>query len=377
VPVTNPPGAFWPSERQQLLLISALADDSTAVEAWQEVRPQISIDELEPGSFQLLPLIYGNLSEAGQDDVDLQRLKGIYRRTWVKNNLLLARTKAIGEALAEIQIRAEFIEGVAIATRFYRELGLRPTSMIDVLVDAIDGQEAVAVLKRAGWTERPELMPSHSSSRYVFDENANACVLRTRLATDLATATPDTRHGSWLWPTGECHRVQDTEFSVPPPTETLFAVCVSHARAARVPNTQWIVDAKMAMQHAEIDWERLLDLARQTRQVSRMRDALDFFAQLPGSKPPREVCDQLAAAPVSRRLRLAHRCTTGAVRGPARLSTLIGDHLATSDNRSPLGVIAAFPGFLRDRWGLARTWQVPVAACQRAIRLLGNRQPAT
>ena len=82
--VTHPPGAFWPSELQQLLLIAALAEQSTAVEAWQEVRPRISIDELEPGSFQLLPLIYSNLSEARHEDVDLPRLKGIYRRTWVK-----------------------------------------------------------------------------------------------------------------------------------------------------------------------------------------------------------------------------------------------------------------------------------------------------
>jgi hypothetical protein len=374
--VTNPPGAFWPSERQQLLLVSALADDSTAVEAWQKVRPQISIDELEPGSFELLPLIYGNLSQAGHDDVDLQRLKGIYRRTWVKNNLLLARTKAIGDALAESRLRAEFVEGIAIATRFYRELGLRPTSMIDVLVDAGDGDAAIAVLERAGWTERPEQISSDGSSRYVYDESATPCVVRTRLATDVAMTTPDTRHGSWLWPAGERHRIQDAEVSVPPPTETLFAVCVAHARAGRLPNTQWIVDAKLAMQHAEIDWERLLDLARQTHQVSRLRVALEFFAQLPGSKPPREVCDRFAAAPVSRRLRLAHRCQTGAVRGPARLSTLVGDHLATSDNRSLLGVVAAFPRFLRDRWGLARTWQVPVAACRRAIRPRGNRRTA-
>ena len=337
--------------------------------AWEEVRTQITLDELEPGSFELLPLIYSNLSEAGHDDVDLQRLKGIYRRTWVKNNLLLERTKVLGEALAEIEIRAEFIEGVAIASRFYAELGLRPTSMIDVLVDAVDGPAALAALSRMGWTERPELIPSFGSARHVFDANANVCVLRTSLARDMTTPAADVRNGSWLWHAGERHRVQDVELSVPPATETLFAVCVLHARVAWVPNTQWIVDAKMAMQHAEIDWERLIDLAKQTGQVSRLFDALDFFARLPGSKAPPEVCDRLGAVPVSGRLRLAHRCTTGAVRGPARLSALIGDHLATTVDRSPPGVVAAFPAFLRDRWGLTRTWQVPLAACTRAFRL--------
>ena len=136
------------------------------------MRPRISIDELEPGSFQLLPLIYSNLSEARHEDVDLPRLKGIYRRSWVKNSLLVERSKAASEALSESNARAEFVEGVLLASRFYRELGLRPTSMLDVLVDPLDAPTALAALARAGWTERPELIPSDGRARYVFDENA-------------------------------------------------------------------------------------------------------------------------------------------------------------------------------------------------------------
>ena len=128
--MTNPPGTIWPSDRQRLLLTAALADPPSAVAAWQEVRPQASIDEDELGAFQLLPLIYRNLRLAGHDDADLQRLKGIYRRAWARNNLFAERMKSITNTLDQNGIRAEFVEGVTIASRFYGELGLRPTSAI-------------------------------------------------------------------------------------------------------------------------------------------------------------------------------------------------------------------------------------------------------
>ena len=195
------------------------------------------------------------------------------------------------------------------------------------------------------------------------------------LAGDVTVPKADRRSRSWLWDAGERHRVQDVDFSVPPSTETLFAVCASHARVEWLPNMQWILDAKMVMQ-TPIDWERVVVLAEQSGQAPRLYDALDFLARLPGPKPPQEVCERLAAIPVSRRLRLSYRCTIGATRGPARLQALVGEHLAHSrpfgsrSRRSPSTLAA---GSL----GLARTRDVPVAAGKRVVRLVGHRERAT
>ena len=370
--VRNPPGTLWPSEEQKLLLRAALAEQSAAVEAWQELRPRISLDELEFGSFELLPLIYKNLSEAGHDDVDLPRLKGVYRRTWVKNNLLMERTKATSEALAHGQTRAEFVEGTVLASRFYDELGLRPTSLLDVLVGARDGPMALAALSRAGWAERRDASPGNEGLRYLFDEDGNVCALRTTLAGDLTRSTADAPPGTWLWGTGELHHVGDFDIPVPPPTETLFAVCVLHARVTANRKVQWMVDAKMVLQ-AEIDWQRLVALAHETGQVSRLRDALDFLAFLPGTSPPQDTRDHLAAIPVSRRQRISYLCTVGGIRGLGGAPALVGEHLAATADRSPLGVVAAFPRFLRDRWNLSRTWHIPLSAGKRAARLIAQR----
>ena len=69
-------------------------------------------------------------------------------------------------------------------------------------------------------------------------------------------------------------------------------------------------------------------------------------------------------------------CTVGAVRGPGSLPVLLGEHVAATADRSVLGAVATFPGFLRDQWYLTRTWHVPIAAGKRIMRRLAHRGSA-
>ena len=87
---------YRPTGLQEQLLLVALGDPDSAAEAWKSLPASFSLDDLEPGSFELLPLVYRNVAQTDPADPLLPRLKGIYRRSWVKNNLLLGRTSEIG-----------------------------------------------------------------------------------------------------------------------------------------------------------------------------------------------------------------------------------------------------------------------------------------
>jgi len=368
-----PIGTFWPSALQEKLLIVALGDCQTAVTTWQELRPRISLDELELGSFELLPLIYRNLSLGGHADADLPRLKGVYRRSWVKNNLLSERTKEIHEILAEIGIQAVFIEGVLLASRFYPTLGLRPTSSIDVLVDGDGEAAALAELARAGWKEKRSPPPGRVRLRHLYQKDGQVCVFRTRLAVDFMKLAGRRRES--LREAIDRYTVVGVEVRVPRPAETLFAICVLHARPEGVPNIQWIADAKMVL-GAEIDWHRLLALADESRQILRLQAALDYLAGLPGSTPSQEARDRLAEVKVTKRERIAYICTAGSIWGSGPLSSLIAEHVSATESQSILDTTATIPSFLRDRWNLDHTWQVPVAAGRRAMRPFRARRRA-
>jgi hypothetical protein len=366
--MTNLPAALRISSLHEAVLGAALEDrPESARDAWEEVQARASLDELGYEAFELLPLVYRNVGHA--DDAVSSRLKGVYRRTWVKNNLLAQRTNETSAALVEAGIRALFVEGIVLASRFYPEVGLRPTSSIDVLLDPRHRDNASSVLARAGWREPPGTHRRRDDVQYLYDVNRNVCALRTTLALDARAP----RDPSLLFEAAERHRIRHVEVSVPTPTETLFAVIVQHARLVDVPNVQWIADAKMVIR-AGIDWHRLVALSDEYGQLLRLRDALTLLARLPGAQPPRELWAELAGIRVSARERLAYFCTNGSMTGPGRLPALIAKHVAATAETSTLAAIAAFPDFLKEHWELGRSREVPRAAGARALRHLGRRR---
>jgi Uncharacterised nucleotidyltransferase len=149
-------GYFWPSPAQERLLVVALGDDSEAIAAWLELRSRIQLERLEPGSFALLPLVYRTLGRVAADESLLPRLKGIYRSTWAKNNLLLERARETFEALSARRVEALLLGGLGSGIRFYGDYALRPTRAIEILVAPLARTAAVAALGQVGWTPQPE-----------------------------------------------------------------------------------------------------------------------------------------------------------------------------------------------------------------------------
>ena len=191
-----PPG-YRPTGLQEQLLLVALGDPESAAEAWKSLPAGFSLDDLEPGSFELLPLAYRNISRTNPDDPLLPQLKGIYRRSWVKNNLLLGSTSQIAETLQTAGVRALFLEGPTQAVRFYGDLALRPTSSVHVLVPAADAPEASRQLERNGWKTRPG-SDAYPGWRVLFDPGGNICVLRSSLVFDFIAAWRPAEEGP-LW----------------------------------------------------------------------------------------------------------------------------------------------------------------------------------
>jgi len=159
---------------------------------------------------------------------------------------------------------------------------------------------------------------------------------------------------------------------VPSRTATLLAVCVAHARAEGARNVQWLADAKMVL-GGDVRWNELLAAAGEHRQVIRLREAMRYFARLPGPKPPPAFFDQLSETTVTSRERLSYYLASSDSSRAGTLPRLAAEHVVRTADQSSLRALATFPRHLRERWGLSHTWRVPFAAGQRALRLLlGN-----
>jgi Uncharacterised nucleotidyltransferase len=366
-------GAFWPTSLQERLLEIAIGPPNEAARAWTCVRPSFCLDKLEPGSFALMPLVYRALAGSGSNDPLLPRLKGIYRRSWVVNNVLLERTAEVAGALRRAGIRALFIEGPLLGTRFYGEHGLRPSGAVDVLVDPDAADAAVRVLARAGWNPRSNRGGRHREPRLLVDPAGNLCLLRTTIAADSGGADLVAAHAP-LWESSEALDVGGVEVMSTSATDTLLSVCLGHAQGWQLPRLRWIVDAVMVTRTSSIDWDRASWLAGLHGQRLRLRDALSYVSDV--APPSLEIVVNAVPPPVSRRERVAHYCGAGAVPGLGIGQAVLAEYLSISSSSSMGNLIRGFPRFLRERWDTT-TLGLPVAATRRMAASIRRRGPTT
>lgn len=367
-PHNHPTGTFWPSDAQRTLLKIALGPVDEAIPLWQGLQETFVLDELEPGSFDLMALVYHRLSAGEYDDPVVQRLKGIYRREWVRANLLGEHTREIAATLGEAGIRALYVEGSPLAERFYPERGLRPSWFVDVLVDEQATTTAREALATGGWTAPAVTGTDPDDPVALNNADRSVCVVRSSLSYDFVLPDDPTASNRPLWESARPLALDGMEIPVPGPTETLLAVCVSGARAKPVASLLWIVDAMMITRGGEIDFERLVELARSHGQTLRLREALSYLSTLPETSIPGPVLAQLEAVEVSPRERLAYTLAAGSIRAGGSLPEHAARHLAAAPNRSLPGAVATFPGYLRRQWGLSHTWELPYAAGRRIVR---------
>jgi Uncharacterised nucleotidyltransferase len=150
-------GAF-PSFEQELLLQAALLPGDLGLAAWRKWKQRVSWEEdLDAGSFALLPLLYNHLKELGVDDPAMGRLKGIYRKVWYQNMTLLHETAEVLRLFETNRIETMVLKGAALSQLYYRDFGLRKMNDLDVVIPIASRRHAIGVLNQAGW--KPMLRP--------------------------------------------------------------------------------------------------------------------------------------------------------------------------------------------------------------------------
>ena len=367
-------GNFWPSELAEGLLIAALGNPRDAVDAWQDLVPGFDLEELEPGCFDLLALIYRRLSASGYHDPVLERLKGVYRREWVRANVLLERTKEIATTLQAAHVDALLIEGTPLADRYFSAPGLRPSWFVDVFVAKSTARPALAALAEAGWSAQtpPDL---DAAGRWaLFNRDRSVCVLRTSLSSDFAVPGGRSDPYAPLWEAAERYDLGGTEILVPEPHWALLATCVFGARWHPRTNLQWIVDAVMILRKETIDVALLAELGRARGQTLRLREALTYLSAFPDVRISEHDLVELDSARVTSRERLGYALAAGSFRSAGSLSSHAASHLAASSGASLAGAAVTFPEYLRREWDVSHRWELPYAAGQRAFRRLRARR---
>jgi hypothetical protein len=186
-------GRLLPTREQRLLLTCALGEDQAVRRAWESLRRDLDLDALDHGGYGLLPQVYAGLLRAGVQDERLERLKGIYRKSWYGNQMLLAGLGRPLGALRALEAEPLLLHGTALALARYPELALRRIPYLDVAVRPGSEAEAVRSLARAGFQRHPDALPEGRFPAALADRDGRLLLIHAGLPRDMCV--PDAADG--------------------------------------------------------------------------------------------------------------------------------------------------------------------------------------
>jgi hypothetical protein len=297
-------GGCWPAEDQIVLLRAALFDPDEALAAWREWRQTHTLEEADYPSIEILPLIYRNLAGSGLADPDLSTLRGAYRSTWVRNQVIFDHGASALRALAESEIPTLVLKGFALALIHYRDAGVRTMDDIDVLVPWRDADRALEALARIGIEPgTPGERRRTAHAEHLHDRSGRPLDLHWF---SLPTSSPDDS----FWEQSVELSVHGVPTRALCPAHQLLHVLVNGAQWGVIPSNRWIADAVTVERSAGIDWEELVAEAARRRLTVTVAAALSYLREAIRFPVPVLALARLQAAPKGRLEWRVHRALT-------------------------------------------------------------------
>ena len=103
----------WPTVAHELLLHAGVSARDRATDAWQEWNRIVDIEneQIDVGSYRLLPLVYANLFRNRPGSAKARILEGVYKRTWYENQVRFRACAGMLSALHEAGVRTMLLKG--------------------------------------------------------------------------------------------------------------------------------------------------------------------------------------------------------------------------------------------------------------------------
>lgn len=320
---------FWPTPVQRALLEVALGPAQAARSRWERLQP-LDLTRLPAGAFPVMPLLYERLAEVMPEEPQLARLQGTYRRTWVRNQLLLDRLGALVDRLREREVEFLLVGGTAAALRWYPKLGSRPVVELELVVEPGRAEAAVEGAAELGW----ELRRSGRATRL---GNADGFGLVVHGGAPPLLAGPLGRAGGYRSLRERAAPVPHAvgEPLVLDPADELLYLCAGGARTVLPPTCQWIADVHQLLCSPDApSRDAVIVRALRLNLIEPVREAVECVADVLDSPPVEDLLAGFHAQPTSRRGRAVFRL--GVVTHPRLIAPaqLLAETIQASSRRS-------------------------------------------
>lgn len=355
------------AQQSQFALLAALGTDQPDVEAFDRWQASVDIEELPPGHYLLLPLIYASLEARHHDHPWLPRMRGVYRKIWYASQVALRSALEVVEALQAAGQPALLTGAAALAHTVYPQPALRPLFQPEVIVPLAGADTALRVLDGLGW--RAEPAAPHLSSpafrawvagqRFVNGQG-QALWLGWHVVPSLPCADLDAA----CWAAAIELTLDGRSVRTLCPADHLLRACLAAPEAGLIA----LADAAWLVRRGGMDWQRLTEMAGRFQAGSPLLHMLETLADTIGLAAPPAVLSKLRQLPVT----FAERRTPPGLAGLAqpgnrrqRFWQLLARYQRTvacaGRPAGPLGFVA----YVQHTRHLDSPWRLPLAVMRR------------
>jgi hypothetical protein len=293
------------TQLQILMLKAALLDEPQARAAWQNLRSNIDIQNLEAWGDDLLSLIFHNLSRHHIDDAEMDRLKGVYRHRWVDTQLALSQAADLVTALESAGIQTMLLEGATLTECYYKDRGIRHTG-IDILVPVSERDHALTALRALGWkTNQPRIPHVQTAAAIQLQhESGRSAMLHWHVLADSYNPSADDD----FWAARIPFSINNVQTLMLNPAHELLRICVHSARYNPAYTIRWVADIyQIIMTAPNVEWERLIEGAKKRRFTLAVNEALQTMSNIFPVPILDDVLRHLDAVPISNAERIDQR----------------------------------------------------------------------
>jgi hypothetical protein len=367
-----------PSPEQELLLKACLSDGEEAISAWKRWTACVDIDLIDRDSNRLLPLLYEKLHGLNVQDEVLARYKGVYRKNWYKNQLLMGDLRSIIGNFRDAGIETIVLKGAAMVLVYYRNSGLRPMADLDVLVPHECIPEALIILEKNGW--RPIVQTAYEKNESPFfrrkalgKEYLNiraSCGFRNQssrefdLHSHVIAEVMSNKLNASFWKNASSMEIEDgLNTKVLSPTDNLLHVVVHGVRPSRSVNLRWIADAKTIIERSSIDWDRFISVGTEHNLMPQLIMGMHYLNELVGIPIPTQMLEYNGKNGF---LDLENNKSSQRRIGNLAFSWKRNSEL--NAGRSLLVRSLMFPQLIQNQYLLKQYWKVPLFLVYKAMR---------
>lgn len=349
---------------QELLLKAVLLNGDEVISAWEKWKLNVDFELIDPGSYRLLPLLYHNLSKHGIKDPLMDRLKGIYRRTWYENQILSHKAVNLLEFFQDAGIKTIVLKGIALIHLYYKDYGLRPMSDFDILVPTEQATEVIKLLRKLGWTSgyrSPEtIIPFIHSCDFTDVTALHHLDLHWHLFIECCQPNDDDD----FWNGAVETTIKDIPTCMLNPADQLLHTCVHGMKWSIIPPFRWVADAIMILNSTltEIDWDRLIMQAQKRHLILPLRQGMEYLKNNFRGNIPTEILQRIQNLPVSKIEYIEHKYKIENQKKKllGNIPTLWFDSLRLSGYSSLVHKLFGFLKYVQHFWDLKYLWQLPL-----------------